>query len=114
MTRNKYEEAFGVTRLRWQQGDPSDENGSVVIVEVWRTTLHAGVYTGVRPSVNVTADIQVWTRAGGEWRRVGHAGTTELAYPQNRAGFDVRRWAPLASRQWNGRVTLDGWSSPNE
>jgi hypothetical protein len=107
--RNRYSEAFGVTRLRWHQGDPSTEHTSVVIVEVWQTTLHAGGYTGVRPTVSIGAEIQVWTRKDGEWWRVGHAGELVKAYPANRAGFDVRRWAPMASRHWSGRVTLHGW-----
>ena len=111
MPRNHYEESFGVTRLRWQQGEPDHSEGSLAIVEVWRTTLHAGGYTNERPALSIGAQIELWVHDGSEWKKVDYRGRLLPAYPESRSGFDVRRWAVPASRHWNGRITLDGWDA---
>lgn len=113
MARNRYEDALGVTRLRWQQGGPDSHEATLAIVEVWRTTLHAGGHTGIRPEVFVAASIELWAWKDSQCKpeRLRRAA---VGAPRFRVRRDENALAANAppSRIWTGRITLDGWGEP--
>lgn len=102
MARNRYEEGLGVTRMHWRLGTPPD-GSSIVLVEVWRSSLR--LFEALKPSVTVTALVEVRVRVGDEWRRLSWNGALVDVTPGT-----VRRWAPLPSiRSWSTTISIEGW-----
>lgn len=106
MSRNRYDQGFGVRPIRWRR-EELPTSGRPVLVEVWEPEIDAEYFIeDAKPRVRVTASVEVRVYANGEWKRVGYGGA--LIQPANGV---VRRWAYLPSlRQWSATVTLDGWA----
>jgi hypothetical protein len=105
MANNKYEDAFGVLRLRWEYGEPEDRIYGPYVVELWRTGL--STWEARKPEVTVDATLEVRISVNGETKALAHHG----ALVEPREGT-VRRWARLVrGRNWRGNVKIDGWGS---
>lgn len=105
MSRNRYDDAFGVVRVRWQAGAPSEDSGRIVLCEVWQSTLSINYVASTKPEVAVTAIQEIRVCEGGKWWSIGYGGDKREA-----KGGHVRRHAYLVSRSWRTTVALDGWS----
>lgn len=104
MSRNSYDDAFGVCALEWHQGAPSDGDGRPVLVEVWRASV--GVYEATKPRAVVAASLEMRVRVEGQWKTLRYGGGLEDA----RDGV-VRRHAYMRSRWWHATIKLDGWGT---
>lgn len=111
MSRNKYDVAMGVTRVRWTYGDMSGEKYGVRLVETWAAGIPSFAEAN-KPQVKVTATVSVWSwRQNGPtgnycWHRLSVGGDW---LPVDLSETRVRRWARLSNRTWYATITLDGW-----
>jgi len=100
----KYEAAYGVIPLTWKMGDPSRNDGPV-LVEVWKSSPR---FFGDprKPEVAVTATREVWVWSAEEkWKAVRWNGS--LGEPTH---GQVRRYARVGgSAYWSSTITIDGW-----
>lgn len=104
MARNRYDDAFGVARIRWQRDEP-DNSGSPVLVEVWRPTVDGLIYESpTKPRVIISARVEMRVFKDSKWWTVGWGGDLSPSAPGQ-----IRRWALLPWRTWSQTITLDGW-----
>lgn len=105
MSRNRYDDAFGVVRIKWVKGEP-ERTPYVVLCEVWEPTLLIAYEPDTKPRVSVSAHIEARVYKDNAWRRIGYNGSLFLVEGDGQ----VRRHATLVPRSWFGTVALDGWS----
>lgn len=106
MARNRYEEGYGVARLRWKLGEPDTQPYGTVLVEVWSSALNLD-HEAAKPRVEVRARVEMRRYRNGEWQSMSFNGEWAAS-----AAGRVRRHAHLPSRNWYGTVALDGWGNP--
>lgn len=106
MARNKYDDAHGVVRMRWEHGEPSSPvSGQLFVCEVWRASTRLLNSEPTKPRINVEARQEVRMWADGAWKTVGWNGVIRQSEPG-----EVRRHTRLFARNHYMTVTLDGWS----
>ena len=103
--RNRYDDANGVCRMRWNRGAPSEGSDRPVLVEVWRSETNLW-YEANKPRVAVVASLEMWVRQDGQWMAIGWGGKLRPAEEG-----EVRRHSYTYSRRWESTIALDGWDS---
>lgn len=107
MSRLRYDAAFGVLPLEWEQGAPRDDTYGLVLVELWRAETKIHAHEPTKPRVRVTAQAEVRVRIGGKWMAIDPVHGT----PREPMTGEIRRHARLASsRRWNATIALEGWN----
>ena len=103
MSRNHYEEAFGVVSLQWRPGEPDPEFGCLYLCEVWRASIDT-LGDAKKAQSRVTASLEIHYFKDGTRYAIGYRGGVSVAKPG-----ETRRHARMSSRTWRATIALDGW-----
>lgn len=105
MARNRYDDAFGVLRMRWNAGEPPTSQGELFLCEVWVSRTIINRSEGPKPQVVVDARREVRYLDGGRWKVLRWSGEIDDA-----GAGEVRRYTRVAhSRAWGATIALEGW-----